>query len=162
MKKYRTSIRAASDSEDSKLAILMDQLKDDFDYALSGFEKLDRTSASSSNEGLMIAEQLNSALSQAIDDIADAISSTEVESSSKLKGRTIQAEDEITGEVTVDDVIHFLRGKGFVMRNQDDIRSAEAIAEYINMCPEAYPDLDTWYSDTKWNCPEDLDILEQY
>ena len=161
MKKYRTSIRAASDSEDSKLAILMDQLKDDFDYALSGFEKLDRTSASSSNEGLMIAEQLNSALSQAIDDIADAISSTEVESSSKLKGRTIQAEDEITEEVTVDDVIQFLQDKGFYMRNQEDIRYAESVAEYLNMCPDEYGDLNIWYRDTKWNWPEDLDALEQ-
>lgn len=73
MKRYRTTITAA-DTEDSKLAEMIDQLKDDFDYALAGFDKLDRTGATESNQGLIIAEQLSDAIQSAIAQISDTIS----------------------------------------------------------------------------------------
>lgn len=73
MKRYRASITAA-DTEDSKLSEMIDQLKDDFDYALAGFDKLDRTGATESNQGLIIAEQLSDAIQSAIAQISDTIS----------------------------------------------------------------------------------------
>jgi len=70
MKRIRRPITAAAE-DDSKLVMMMDQLKDDFDYVLAGLEKLDRTGATESNEGLVIAEALSDALQDAISKISD-------------------------------------------------------------------------------------------
>lgn len=70
MKRIRRPITAAAE-DDSKLVMMMDQLKDDFDYVLAGLEKLDRTGATESNEGLVIAEALSDAIQDAISKISD-------------------------------------------------------------------------------------------
>lgn len=70
MKRIRRPITAAAE-DDSKLVIMMDQLKDDFAYAVAGLEKLDRTGATESNEGLVIAEALSDAIQDAISKISD-------------------------------------------------------------------------------------------
>lgn len=62
-------IKAAED--DSKLQQSIPILKDDFDYILSGLDKLDRINAESSNEGLIIAERLSNTFQEIISDIAD-------------------------------------------------------------------------------------------
>ena len=63
-------ISAASEG-DSKLAAALDAISDDFDYIISGLEKLDRSGAEASNNGLIIAERLNDALQAAIEGIAE-------------------------------------------------------------------------------------------
>lgn len=71
MKRLNT-IKAAEEG-DSKLQDAMTSLKDDFDYLLSGLEKLDRSGAESSNDGLIIAEQLSQSIQQHIENIAEKI-----------------------------------------------------------------------------------------
>lgn len=70
MKKVTRSVMAAKE-DDSKLMILMDQIQDDFDYALAGLEKLDRTGSAESAKGLQIAETLADAIQSAISAISD-------------------------------------------------------------------------------------------
>ena len=77
MKKYRAI--TAAETDESKLIAIMDRMEEDFAYLMSGFEKLDRTDATASNQGLMIAEQLNSAIQQAIEQIADYMTGGEQE-----------------------------------------------------------------------------------
>lgn len=71
MKKVRR-ITAATE-EASKLDMIMDAMEEDFDYFIDGLRKLDRTDATASNQGLVIAEAFNKALQTALDSIADAI-----------------------------------------------------------------------------------------
>ena len=66
-------ITAASDSEDSKLLDMMKELKDDFDYILAGFEKLDRMGSSKSNEGYAIAIKLSDMFQSTISQISDKL-----------------------------------------------------------------------------------------
>ena len=63
----------AAEEGDSKLADVITDLKDDFEYIISGLEKLDRSGAESSNNGLIIAEQLQSSLQDVINDIAEGV-----------------------------------------------------------------------------------------
>ena len=70
MKKLR-KITAAED--DSKLILALDELKDDFDYIMSGLEKLDRSGAEASNSGLIIAENLQAAFQDIIGRIAESL-----------------------------------------------------------------------------------------
>ena len=67
-------INAASEggSED-KLTEAIDALKDDFDYIISGLERLQRQGANGSNDALMIAENLSSDLQATINQIASNI-----------------------------------------------------------------------------------------
>ena len=71
LKKYNKITAAEGDS--SKLAEAIDLMKDDFDYILSGLEKLDRSGAEASNQGLVIAERLQTALEDAISDIGEQV-----------------------------------------------------------------------------------------
>lgn len=71
MKKMRRVVTAAEGDGNSKLQDMMDMLKDDFDYVLAGLEKLDRTGATESNQGLVIAEGLSDALQSAISQISE-------------------------------------------------------------------------------------------
>ena len=66
------SIQAASDI-DEKLDAALSELKDDFDYAIAGIEKLGRSGANQSNDAMMICEDLQSAVQQIIDSIADKL-----------------------------------------------------------------------------------------
>lgn len=71
MKKMYRAVTAADSGESSKLADMIGQLEDDFDYIISGFEKLDRTGATESNEGLVIAEGLADTFQNVISQISD-------------------------------------------------------------------------------------------
>ena len=70
MKKVKHPIMAAAEDE-SKLAQIIDQLEDDFEYAIAGFEKLDRTGSEESNKGYVIAQKLSQAITVAISEISD-------------------------------------------------------------------------------------------
>lgn len=69
MKRLNKITSAAED--DSKLVVAMDDLKDDFDFIISGLEKLDRSGAEESNNGLVIAERLQSVFQDVISEIGD-------------------------------------------------------------------------------------------
>lgn len=64
---------SAAEEGDSKLQDTIAALKDDFDYVTSGLDKLDRSGAEASNEGLIIAEGLQSTLQDVISQIADKV-----------------------------------------------------------------------------------------
>lgn len=68
----RRVIRAAEDVEDTRVKDLMDALKDDFDYALEGFDKMARDGQVS--EALNIMTALHQALNEAIQESASQIS----------------------------------------------------------------------------------------
>ncbi len=71
MKRVRTYVRsAADDSGKTKLDILMDSLKDDFDYVMSGLDKLARDGGESENSGTTIAQDLSDTLQGVIQRIA--------------------------------------------------------------------------------------------
>lgn len=74
-KMIRQDINAASDTDagNEKLSAAIDGLKDDFDYFISGLEKLDRTGAEASSQALIIAERLSSSLQENIAEISSAI-----------------------------------------------------------------------------------------
>ena len=61
----------AATEGDSKLQDMISDLKDDFDYILSGIERLDRTG--SSGEALTLAEDMSSQFRMLVSDIADKI-----------------------------------------------------------------------------------------
>ena len=67
-------ISSAAGDENSKLSDMLGSLKDDFDYVVAGLEKLDRTGAEASNEGLIIAERFQTSIQEIIADISEAIS----------------------------------------------------------------------------------------
>nr|DAE87783.1 MAG TPA: hypothetical protein [Caudoviricetes sp.] len=67
-------IKAADENVDTRLDDALSDLKDDFDYALSGLEKLGRDGANSSNDALAIAETLSNSIQSTIDQIAGAVS----------------------------------------------------------------------------------------
>lgn len=71
MKRLRRPISAAEATEDTRLDDAMDGLKDDFDYILSGLEKLGRSGAAEMNDGLVIAEKLSDTFQTVIAQIAD-------------------------------------------------------------------------------------------
>ena len=72
MKRIRKPVTAA-DEGNSKLLETLDAVKEDFDYIISGLEKLDRSGAEASNQGLIIAEGLQSTLQDVISQIADSV-----------------------------------------------------------------------------------------
>ena len=52
----------------------LSDLKEDFDYVVSGLEKLSRSGANASQDALAIIENISNDLSASISDIADRIS----------------------------------------------------------------------------------------
>lgn len=71
----RRSVKAAeNETMDDRLDQALSDLKDDFDYAISGLEKLGRDGANSSNDALAIAETLSNSIQSTIDQIASAVS----------------------------------------------------------------------------------------
>ncbi len=70
MKRY---IRAAAETDDT-FDNQLSELKEDFDYILSGLEKLGRSGANATNAGKAIAENIQSSFSQFIDQIGNSIS----------------------------------------------------------------------------------------
>lgn len=78
MKKLlKSPITAADAGENEALDNAISSLKDDFDYAVSGLEKLGRDGANASNQALAIAETLNGNIQAAIDQIANSVTSAE-------------------------------------------------------------------------------------
>lgn len=77
MKSYRRYIRSAADVEDTRLKDAIDEVEDDFDYAISGLEKLGRGDKQSYEAALSIVQGLSNALAQVIDRIADEIQEVE-------------------------------------------------------------------------------------
>lgn len=71
MKKVRRAVTAAASDEKSDLIQLISFLKDDFDYIITGLEKLDRDGSETSKQGLAIAEALSANLQSAISDISN-------------------------------------------------------------------------------------------
>lgn len=63
----------AAESDESRLSVIIDELKDEFDYIISGFEKLDRSGSEMSNSGFAIAESLMNTFIQIESDIASNI-----------------------------------------------------------------------------------------
>lgn len=69
----KRAIRAADTAEDTRLDDAVSDLEDDFDYILSGLDKLGRSGATGINDGLVIAEKLQSTLQAVIKQIADKL-----------------------------------------------------------------------------------------
>lgn len=71
----RNPVNAAEgETMDDRLDQALSDLKDDFDYAVSGLKKLGRDGANSSNDALAIAETLSNSIQSTIDQIAGAVS----------------------------------------------------------------------------------------
>lgn len=70
MKRYIRAAAETDDTFDSQLS----ELKEDFDYILSGLEKLGRSGANATNAGKAIAENIQSSFTQFIDQIGNSIS----------------------------------------------------------------------------------------
>ena len=64
----------AAEAADNGLDEALDNLKADFDYILSGLEKLGRSGANASNDALAIAETISNALTDFTNQIASAVS----------------------------------------------------------------------------------------
>lgn len=67
----RRIITAASQGEDTRLQDAINQLKDDFEYAIMGLEHMERDGAAATTDALAIAETLQSNLNSVIDSIAN-------------------------------------------------------------------------------------------
>lgn len=77
MKKYLKPVQAAEDSTVDRLDAAIDELNDDFDYIISGLEKLGRSGANGENDALVIAENLQASLNTIISEIADTVAEGE-------------------------------------------------------------------------------------
>ncbi len=66
-------IRAAAADEDTRLRDMIDSLEDDFDYIVSGLEKLDRSDRDSRESAIAVATELHEQLNNIIASIADII-----------------------------------------------------------------------------------------
>lgn len=74
----RQSVTAAADDAGNEaLDNAISVLKDDFDYAISGLEKLGRDGANAGNQALAIAETLGNNIQSAIDQIANSVTASE-------------------------------------------------------------------------------------
>ena len=67
-----SDIMSAEDISDS-LKEKINNIKDDFDYLMSGIEKLGRSGANMSKEAEIIAENLSSSIQDSINDVAAQI-----------------------------------------------------------------------------------------
>lgn len=70
-------ITSADATEDTRLADIIDQLEDDFDYIISGLEKLDRDGRDARESGISVAMQLGEQLNSITAQIADIIGGEE-------------------------------------------------------------------------------------
>ena len=72
IKASNSLITAAAETE-SKLQDTISNLKDDFDYLISGLEKLERAGAGPANDALIIAEQFADELNTVVSEIANKL-----------------------------------------------------------------------------------------
>lgn len=67
-------VQAAEGEQGSdKLQAALDNLNDDFDYIISGLERLERQGANGANDAMMIAENLSGALQSVMSEVASHI-----------------------------------------------------------------------------------------
>ena len=71
MKNYKKSIMSAEEIED-RISSLMDICEDDFDYAVSGIEKLQRIGRS--QDAMKLLSELDGVLNELIERIGSAVS----------------------------------------------------------------------------------------
>lgn len=64
----------SAENNDNIFDDALSDLKEDFDYVVSGLEKLSRSGANASQDALAIIENISNDLSASISDIADRIS----------------------------------------------------------------------------------------
>lgn len=64
-------IQSSEEIENEALDLLLRNLKDDFDYLISGLEKLERSSVNDSNVALEIAESFSEDIQHTIAKISD-------------------------------------------------------------------------------------------
>lgn len=72
MKRVRRRITAAEEI-DNGLSEAIKDLEDDFSYLISGIEKLSRSGANKSNEGLALVETISASIQSFISQVADAV-----------------------------------------------------------------------------------------
>lgn len=63
----------AAEGEDTRLEDMMDVLEDDFDYIISGLDKLNRDGRESRADGISVAQELHESLDAIISRIADIL-----------------------------------------------------------------------------------------
>ena len=68
----------SAENNDNIFDDALSDLKEDFDYVVSGLEKLGRSGANASQDALAIIENISNDLSASISDIADRISEQEI------------------------------------------------------------------------------------
>lgn len=69
----RRIVTAAEDAGNEKLQAAIDELKDNFDFIITGLDLLDRGGAESSNEALILAERFSSTIDEIINELASKI-----------------------------------------------------------------------------------------
>ena len=72
MKRLLRSVNSATEISDT-LKDMLDTIKDDFDYLMSGIEKLGRSGSAMSKEAEIIAENLASDIQDSINEVATRI-----------------------------------------------------------------------------------------
>lgn len=72
MKRLLRSVNSATEISDT-LKDMLDTIKDDFDYLISGIEKLGRSGSAMSKEAEIIAETLASDIQDSINEVATRI-----------------------------------------------------------------------------------------
>ena len=72
MKRLLRSVNSATEISDT-LKDMLDTIKDDFDYLMSGIEKLGRSGSAMSKEAEIIAETLASDIQDGINEVATRI-----------------------------------------------------------------------------------------
>lgn len=69
----RRPIWAAEGEKDNGLDVVMDNVSDDFDYLMSGIEKLVRSGPNASQAAAALLENIQSSLDSFISQVADAV-----------------------------------------------------------------------------------------
>lgn len=72
MKRVLKSVTAA-ENVDNGLDDAIKNLENDFEYLISGIEKLSRSGVNKSNQGLAIVENVSSSIQEFISQVADAV-----------------------------------------------------------------------------------------
>ena len=93
MKRLRRIMSAESTTKQDQLSEMISQLDDDFEYALSGLEKLSRSSNADIESGIAIATELSGSIQDIIAQISDLFTgsySADVEESTNINADTVK------------------------------------------------------------------------
>lgn len=77
MKVYSSKRVYAAEDKDSQVSDMISDLKDDFDFILSGLDRLDRQGANGRNDAMMLGENLSSSLEQHINELSSRLGGSE-------------------------------------------------------------------------------------